>query len=235
MTALLSVRSFNLPHLIIKRARELALFFCGIIHSLNYYNNMKHYADGKKRESLTQVKKLEKIYGIDQLSPFGTNHTKVFEEIVEKDVGDETDSPFVKQEKKILSLNGFARKVGAHVSADLQEQKKFLWEAFRAWQTQNPPIYANDSSKQLKPDMRKNKSKELLKQLDKTRTKSVFEKEFPKDNPESFAKLLNTFTLADLQNLAAKAGFNPSFDKAKAKNILVKAFSSDWKNRQLLH
>jgi len=193
--------------------------------------DMKHYTDGKSRTEIDRVKELEHIYGIDQVSPFGTLHTEVFKEIVEKRDGREEDPPHERDYKTLVRLNNLATKAGALISADLAEQKKFLWEAFRSYQIKNPPNYSQHKGQEMKLDMRKKENRKIMKDLDYARTKSVFEKDFPTDTPESFRKLLNTFTLADLQNLAAQAGFNPTFDRRRAVDTLVTAFTEDWRSR----
>ena len=192
---------------------------------------MKEYADGKIRDDIDKIKALENLYGIDKLSPFGTNHTKIFEEIVEAKDGRKTDSPDERNRLTLAKLNRLAHKCGAIVSADLREQKAFLWEAFKAYQRENPSSYGQHKGRSLKLDMRKNDNKEVLKKLDAARTKSVFEKDFSTETPESFRKLLNTYTLSDLQHLAAKAGFNPTFDRGRVIKTLVREFTEDKKNR----
>jgi hypothetical protein len=178
---------------------------------------MEYYSDGKMRDDKEAVRKLEKAYGIDQLSPFGTNHTKLFEERLEG--------------MDIEALNNLAHKVRSIVSADVEEQKNFIRESFKAHQRINPPDYAKGKGRKGKLDMRKNADKKVMKDLDFARTKSTFEKEFPKDTVESFRKLTNTYTLADLQNLAARCGFNPTWDRRRIQELLVGEFSKDLRSR----
>jgi hypothetical protein len=192
---------------------------------------MKHYADGKVRGEIDRVRQLEEIYGVSKMSPYGTNYAPIFEEILEKLEGRDGDSRSEREARTLEKLNNIARKAGVIVAADIEEQKKYLRTGFKAYQSQNPPNYLNTKQGKMKLDMRKNSSKRILKKLDRARTKSVFEEEYQTDTPESFRKLLNTYTLSDLQQLSAKAGFNPTFDRARAINTLVKAFNDDWEKR----
>lgn len=179
--------------------------------------DIQHYADGKERSEIDRIKQLEKIYSIDIISPYGTNHTAIFEEKIKK--------------MEIEQLNSLAHKVGAIVSADKEEQRGFLRETFRAYQSKNPPNYSVQSAKKAKLNQRTEDGQKAAEVLDSARTKSVFEKRFPKDNPESFRKLLNSYTLADLQNLSAQCGFNPSFDRKRIVDLLTKEFERDLRLR----
>jgi hypothetical protein len=176
-----------------------------------------HYTDGKSRTNLDKVKEIEKVYGINMLSPFGTNHPEVFEEKIAN--------------MNIEQLNGIARKVGAPSYADEEQQKEILRQQFKHWSIENPPSYDIHKSKQAKLDMRKNASKRAAKALDYARTKSVFELDFPEDSLNSFLERLKTYDLADLQNLAAKCGFNPTFDRGKIIFALKKEFERDINSR----
>ena len=178
---------------------------------------MKHYADGKVRKNLESIKEIEKAYGIDELSPFGTNHQPIFEEKI--------------KDMDLNALNALAGKVGCVQAADIAEQTRILKEAFHAYQVKNPPNYGLPKSKEVKMDMRTNEGKRVMKELDAARTKSVFEKEFPDATEQAFRKRLNTFTLSDLQNLAAKAGYNPTFNQQRLVETLVEAFKNDLKTR----
>jgi len=192
---------------------------------------MKHYADGKVRGETERIRQLEQVYGIDKTSPYGTNYGPIFEEKINKIEGKDTDSPHEREMKTLKKLNSMALKAGVIVAANVEEQRRHLRDGFRAYQSQNPPNYFEGKAKESKMDMRKKSSKKVLESLDYARTKSVFEKEYPTDTPESFKKLLNTYTLSDLQHLAAKAGFNPSFDRGRTIETLVEEFSQDWKRR----
>lgn len=174
-----------------------------------------YYTDGKTRDNLEEVKKIEETFGIDQISPFGTSHKGVFEEKLET--------------MKLGKMNALAEKVGCPTAANVDEQKKFLREAFRAFQTRNPVDYGQLSpQKKTTKNKRETKAQKQAKQVvDSARTKSVFEKEFPNEDVQSLKKILHGYTLSDLQNLSAKCGLNPIFDKHRAINNLVSEFERD--------
>jgi len=178
---------------------------------------MKHYADGKARINTERISQIEKENGINMTSPFGTNHAVLFEEKLKK--------------MDLEQMNKMASSCGAMIKADEEEQKRLLRVAFRGWQTQNPPNHEQLKGRTQKLDMRCAADKKVAAILSDTQNKSVYEKEFPGHNPHSFKKILATYTLSDLQNLAARCGFNPSFDRTRVITLLVSEMEKDIKLR----
>jgi hypothetical protein len=174
--------------------------------------NMKHYADGKARPSkLDSIKERERIDGTAVMSPYGTSSLPV--------LMDKLDNMEIEQ------MKDFAFKCGVKVIANQAIQREHIITAFKAWQTQNPPPARQGHTQRI--DRRTNKSKEILADLDVARTKSIWERDFATETPQSFRKLLNTYSLADLQNLSARAGFNPSFDRGRIIGLLVSELEKD--------
>jgi len=176
-----------------------------------------HYADGKIHTKIEKIQEFEKIYGINRLSPFGTNSREVFLHILKG--------------MELENMNRMASKVGAPMIADKREQTAYLLEAFNAYSKENPPVHNKMEPTKIKIDHRKRSSKEMLKDLDYARNKSVFEKDFPEHSPEEFRNILKSYTLADLQNLAAKVGFNPIFERVRIVDLLAKEFEKDYRTR----
>lgn len=175
----------------------------------------ENYADGKVREiNLEQIKAEEQQQGIQKVSPFGVNNKALFYDSLER--------------MSLEKMNYLATKVGAPQAADLDEQKKILKEAFADYQRK---CALPQKTEEQKKEIQDAKAKTLI---DMPRTKSIFETKFAKfKDYGSFKRHLIGMTLSDLQNIAAQAGFNPTFDKKRLVLNLAGAFEADLKKRNL--
>jgi hypothetical protein len=179
----------------------------------------EHYTDGKVREEnvvdLEQIKAEEQQQGIQKVSPFGVNNKLLFLDMLEK--------------MPLEKMNYLASKVGVPEAADLEEQKKILKEAFADYQRKCAmPV---EKTEEEKIEIQDAKTKVLI---DMPRTKSIFETKFAQfKDYGSFKRHLIGMTLSDLQNIAAQAGFNPTFDKKKLILNLAGAFENDLRKRKL--
>jgi len=91
------------------------------------------YADGKERDDVDLIEEEEKIYGIHQLSPFGTADTRVFKRKLENmDLG----------QKKTLS-----QRVGGRSYANDASMDQELNKLFNMWCSRNKVFQTNASKK----------------------------------------------------------------------------------------
>ena len=178
---------------------------------------LEYYADGKERSRTDKIKEIERVFGISRISPFGTSNKDVFKEKLGK---------MTLKEKARL-----AEKLGVLKAANDVEQEKFLWEAFTDYSRRNGDP-AGERVDNVSTPKEVKLSEQAREVLEKTRMKTRLEKEFPTiHSEEKFSEILSSFSLADLRNLAAKLGFNPSFDKNRLVKLLKNEFSNDLKKR----
>ena len=91
------------------------------------------YADGKERDDIDLIEEEEKIYGVHQLSPFGTADTRVFKRKLENmDLG----------QKKTLS-----QRVGGRSYANDSSMDQELTKQFNMWCSRNKVFQTNASKK----------------------------------------------------------------------------------------
>jgi len=174
---------------------------------------IEHYTDGKVRSDLDRIKELERVFGIAALSPFGTSNKEVFKEKL--------------KDMDLKSMARLAEKLGVIRAADKKEQKKYLMESFDDWVRKNgDPI--GDKVKSNRPAASVLKGHQnIQKLLDRDRKLTTFEQIFPTtDSEEKFIEVVGNYTLTDLRNLAARLGFNPSFDRARLILLLKNEFKT---------
>ena len=91
------------------------------------------YADGKERDELDFIEEQEKIYGVDNVSPFKTADVRVFRKKLETMSRD--------------SMVNLANRVAARTYSAEQDQKDELLKAFHAWKSTSGFVQT-DASKQ---------------------------------------------------------------------------------------
>jgi len=174
---------------------------------------IENYTDGKVRSDLDHIKELERVFGIAAISPFGTNNKEVFQEKLKS--------------MELKAMVRLAEKLGVIRAADKKEQKKYLMESFDDWVRRNgDPI--GDKVKGGRPTATVLQGHEnIQKLLDKDRKLDTFEKIFPSmDSEGKFMEVVGNYTLSELRNLAARLGFNPSFDRSRLILLLKNEFNT---------
>lgn len=129
----------------------------------------------------------------------------------EKLMGADKISPFGTGDKRVFKrklenmssaqMRKMAEKTGCRTSADEEIQKKTLLKAFGEWQLTN---WGSTGTK----------TKEMV---------TVFG---GNDSVQDFEKSLSSKTLSELQEMAMKLGFTPSFDRKRIIKILLQDYLS---------
>jgi|TARA_A100000171_G_scaffold1388_1_gene1599 hypothetical protein len=142
------------------------------------------YTDGKVRDEIDEIEAKEKIRGVDKISPFGTNNTKVFKRKL---------SNMTPSEKTKL-----AEKTATRIYADAELQDQSLTKAFHEWRGTNWGSTGGRTEEKVKA--------------------------LASDSLEDFEKKLKSKTLSELQEMAMKLGFTPSFDRIRLISALKQAY-----------
>lgn len=130
----------------------------------------------------------------------------------EKLMGADKISPFGTGDKRVfkrklenmnsVQMKSLAQRVGCRIAADQEIQKDNLLKAFNEWQMTN---WGSTGTK----------TEEMV---------SVFG---DSDTVEDFEKSMSSKTLSELQEMAMKLGFTPSFDR----NRIIKVLRQDYLSR----
>jgi hypothetical protein len=108
----------------------------------------------------------------------------------------------------------------------------FLREAFTDWVRKNGDPIGEKVKGGYEPPPPQAGYKTIQSLLDHDRQLDSFEKIFPDVmTEESFLEIVRGYTLTDLRNLAARLGFNPSFDRVRLILLLKNEFSTYLKRR----
>ena len=173
--------------------------------------NIENYTDGKERSDIDRIKEMEKVFGINVMSPFGTNNREVFEETLE--------------DMSLKEMGRLAEKVGVIKAADLEVQRNVLREAFTDWVRKNGDPIGDKVKGNVNITAPYKAYDNITGMLDRNPKLKTFKEIFPQvENEKAFYDIICGYTLTDLRNLAGRLGFNPSFDRSRLILLLKNEF-----------